>query len=103
MSTTASSACMVRLVHFNMASLRYPLQSVDAGGTETTGTALGLRQFGHLGPGDAAVGGDDHLRDAFAAVDHEGLVAVVDQHDADLAAVIGIHGAGRIQHGDAVF
>src|ERR1700687_5030570 len=43
-----------------------------------------------------------HLRDALAAPDRKRRVAVVDQEHADLAAIIGVNRAGRVQHGDAV-
>src|SRR4051812_6955259 len=45
---------------------------------------------------------DHHLRDSLAATDREGRVAVIDQQHADLAAVIRVYRAWRVQHGDAV-
>ena len=45
---------------------------------------------------------DHHLRDALAAANRKRFRAVIDQDDLDLAAIVGIDGAGRVQHGDAV-
>lgn len=47
-------------------------------------------------------GSDDQLRNARKRVHHEVVRAVVDEHDAHLASVVGVDGAGRVQHGDAV-
>src|SRR5882724_11638488 len=43
-----------------------------------------------------------HLRDTLATADRERRVAVVDQQHADLAAIVRINRAWRIQHGDTV-
>ena len=42
------------------------------------------------------------LRDAVAAADNEGFAAQVDEDDLDFAAVIGVDGAGGIEHHDPV-
>ena len=47
-------------------------------------------------------GSDDDLGDAFAAFGVEGLGGEVDEGDFDLAAVVAVDGAGRVDHGDAV-
>ena len=57
---------------------------------------LDLDQFGLL------MAGDHHLGDLVAARDHKHLVAVIDQDGLDLAAIVAVDGAGRIQAGDAV-
>ena len=46
--------------------------------------------------------GYDHLRYAFAVVDDEGFGGEVDEDDANLASIVGIDGAGRVEHGDAL-
>src|SRR3546814_2298048 len=74
----------------------------EAGRSEAAGAARARLQVRAHRPGDAGVCGHHHLRNAAAALDDEGLVAVVDQDDADLAAVVGIDGPRRIQHRDAV-
>ena len=51
---------------------------------------------------DGRDGGDDELRDAVAARDAERLAAVIDQDDFDLAAIVGVDRARRVQDGDAV-
>ena len=45
---------------------------------------------------------DHHLRDPLAAADHKRRIAVIDQDHADLAAIVRIDRAGRIEHGDAM-
>src|SRR3546814_15097829 len=103
MSTTASRACMVRREHFSMTvGLLCGLCRGGAGRAETAGAAHGLRQLGDGQPVDPAEGRDDELRAALAPIDGERLLALVDQADADLATIVGIHRARRVQHGDAV-
>ena len=48
------------------------------------------------------VAGDHHLGDLVAARDPERLVAVIDQDRLDLAAIVAVDGARRIEAGDAV-
>lgn len=69
---------------------------------ESSFAAVGVVEgvgFDHL---DLGEGGDDHLGDAHAAVDGERLLAKVDQGDHDLAAIVGVNGAGGIDQRDAV-
>ena len=47
--------------------------------------------------------GNNHLRDAVAAVDNERLVGQINKDDANLPAIVDIDGAGRVQDGDAAF
>ena len=47
-------------------------------------------------PGDAGDRGEHHLRDPHAVGDGDRLGAVVDQDDADLAAVVAVDGAGAL-------
>src|SRR3546814_4114196 len=56
----------------------------EAGRSEAAGAARARLQVRAHRPGDAGVCGHHHLRNAAAALDDEGLVAVVDQDDADL-------------------
>src|SRR5262245_20155796 len=44
---------------------------------------------------------DDQLCDAIAASHGVGAVAVIDEDHADLAAIVGVDGAGAVEHGDA--
>lgn len=48
-------------------------------------------------------GGDDHLCDAVAAFNGKFFVSVVDEDDLDFASVVGVDGAGGVDHGDAFF
>ncbi len=76
---------------------------IEPGRTETALAALSVIQLvdGHHGRLDH--GRYHHLCDAHAILDVEGLVAmgVVKQH-LDLAAVVRVDGAGRVEHGDAM-
>lgn len=47
-------------------------------------------------PLDLLVAGDDELSDAFAALDGEGVLAVVDEQDFEFATVVGVDGAGSV-------
>src|SRR5688572_20608124 len=47
-------------------------------------------------------GPHQHLRDAHAALDREGLLAEVDHRDLHFAAVVAVDRAGRVDHRDAV-
>ena len=52
---------------------------------------------------DRRHGHDDELGDAHAGLDDEALVLIgVEQHDGHLAAVAGVHEAGRVDDGDPV-
>src|SRR5688500_10525219 len=100
MSSTASIAKRRRLEGCSMATalsmetLRNcdfdPSRRLDSRGAETAGAACGLIQCGLLRPLQPGYRRHHHLRDAIAALDGEGLLAVIDQDDADLAAIIGI-------------
>src|SRR5437773_2391732 len=69
---------------------------------ETTVSALALGQLLHLAPGDAGDRADHQLRDAVAAADRDRLASEVDEQHPDLAAVVGVDRAGRVQHREAV-
>ena len=61
------------------------------------------RQFGRLSTRFGVfVTRDDDLRDLHAARDGERLFAVIDEDGFDLAAIVAVDGAGRVEHGDAV-
>ena len=65
-----------------------------AGGAEAAGAAGAVGELAGLGPGDAGDRREHHLGDAHAVGDGDRLGAVVDQDDADLAAVVAVDGAG---------
>ena len=44
--------------------------------------------------------GYHHLGDALTVFHHEVLLRQIDQHHADLSAIVGIDGAGGVQYGD---
>src|SRR5690606_3481446 len=44
-----------------------------------------------------------HLGDAFAAAQRKRLVAMIDQHDLNLAPIVRVDRAGRVEHRDAEF
>lgn len=74
-----------------------------ASATVTTFTAFGVgERLGFL-PLYGGVLGDDHLGDAFAVLDGEGFLSVIDQQHFDFTAVVGIDGTRTVEHGDAVF
>src|SRR5690349_22603765 len=105
MSRTASIAKRRRLegcsiaTALSMETLRYC--DFDSCRAEAAGPTRGLvqsRLFRPLQPGHRR---HHHLRNAIAALDGEDLLAVVYQDHADLAAIIGVDRAGRVQGGDA--
>ncbi len=55
-----------------------------------------LAHFLPLGADDAL---DDHLGDPLAGFNDDGLVAEIDRDHLDLAAIVGIDGAGTIDQG----
>lgn len=59
--------------------------------------------FVDLFPIDALVAGYYHLADAFAVVDDEGFLGEVNDDDTNLAAVVGVDGAGGVGDGDTMF
>ena len=62
-------------------------------------TALAGRQLDHFLPCDVRDRGDDELRDAVAATDADGCGPEVDEQHADLATVVGIDRARRVEQG----
>ena len=70
--------------------------------SEAAGATLGVGELLHLYYLGLLVAGDDHLGDAFAVGDDEVLLREVDEDDAHLAAVVGVDGAGRVEHRDAL-
>src|ERR1700732_4835680 len=72
------------------------------GRTEAPTAPIGRGKLRRGNEFHADYGRNHHLRDALAAPDRKRRVAVVDQEHADLAAIIGVDRARRIQHSDAV-
>ena len=70
--------------------------------SEAAAAALGVGQFLHLDDFGLLASGNDHLGNALAVVDDEVLIAEVDEDDAYFASVVGVDGAGAVQHGDAL-
>ena len=70
--------------------------------SEAAVPSLRLLQIGDLFQGKADKRRYDHLRYPLAVADDKGLVAVVDDDNADLAAIIRVYGTGRIDQGNAV-
>ncbi len=75
---------------------------VEAGRAETAAAPPAFRQGVDRFPGDVTDRGDDHLGDAHARLDGKGFGPDVGEDDHDLAAVIGIDGAGRVDEQNAV-
>src|SRR5258706_14546811 len=69
---------------------------------ETTVAALGPIQIVHFDDLHHRHRYDEHLGDAHPALDDEFFAPEVDQRHLDLAAVVGVDGSGRVDHGDAV-
>src|SRR6266850_8204168 len=100
----------VQIVNANMAvkkagrdeSNRSKLNDSAPGRTKTAATAVGCRKRCHWNQFRLHNRCDHHLRDPLATPDRKRHVAMVDQEDVDLAAIIRIHRARRIQHRDAM-
>jgi hypothetical protein len=54
-------------------------------------------------PGGGFVPSDDHLGDAHAAGDGDGLFSQVDQEDLNFAAVVGVDGSWGVGDGESMF
>src|ERR1700737_4061392 len=78
------------------------LLELAAGRTEAATAAIGRGKLRRGNEFHAGHGSNHQLRDTLAAPDRERHLAVVDQEHADLAAIIRVNRAGRIQHSDAV-
>src|SRR5262245_41329029 len=70
---------------------------VSASRPETPGAARGFGQGGDLAEGRVGDPRDHQLRDAGAARHGVGLLTVVDQDHADLAAIVGVDRAGAVE------
>lgn len=70
--------------------------------TKSTVAALGYVKFVGQYPFSLLVARNNHLCNAFAVVDDERLAAKVDEDDANKTTVVGIYGAGSVEHGDAM-
>ena len=70
--------------------------------SESSGTTFCLGQIFNNDKLRLFTRGDDHLGDAVAMADNERLCGKVDENHHDFASVIGIDGAGSVQHSDAV-
>ena len=53
-------------------------------------------------PGQLGDRCQDQLGDAFPALDCEGILSEIDQNDLDLAAIVAVDSAGRVQTGQAM-
>src|SRR5271166_1090447 len=69
---------------------------------ETTGAAWGLVEVGDFHDFGASDRGDNQLGDSVAARDSHGVRAEVDREDLELAAIVVIDRAGRIDHREPV-
>lgn len=65
-------------------------------------TAFGLVKFVHFNELRLLMTGNHHLGNALTIVHYKGLIRQVDEHHANLAAIVGIDGAGRVEHGKPV-
>ena len=72
----------------------------DARMSEASCSSFGGSELCHLDKHGLLVAGDDHLRDAFTRFDGYVLCGEVNKDYANLAAVVGINGAGGVEHGD---
>ena len=70
--------------------------------SKAAGAALGVRQLLYLHNFSLLMSGDDHLGDALAVVDDEVILREINKYNAYLAAVVGVDGAGRVEHRDAL-
>ena len=73
---------------------------------KSTFTAMGEGQFSRLfnrRPIYPRVGGHHELGDSLSGLEGEGRLAVVDEQHAHFAAIVGVDGAGRVQHRNPVF
>src|ERR1041385_7764148 len=77
-------------------------RNLDAGRSVPAAASLRRVQRVHCFDVDVRDRRDYELRDAVAAVHGEGLGAEVHEDDADLAAIVRVDGAGRIDDADAV-
>jgi len=74
-----------------------------AGVAESAGAAAGCVQLGDKLNLYTSDGSDDQLGDPIAAIDGEGFGAMVNEEHTELASIVGVDGAGRVQHCDTVF
>lgn len=73
---------------------------------KTAGAPLGPRQVvqrGNLHQVHLTELGNYHLGDTLSWLDFERFLRKIDQDDPDLTTIVGVNGAGSVQHGDAVF
>src|SRR5471030_299009 len=109
-SSTASMANIVFLLSRGIpASVLAPVVSglsCRPGGNphraEAATSAIRSAEFLDLGPDSPRVTRHDKLCNSHAARDAEGLLPEIDQDHADLAAVVGVDGSGRIGDRDAI-
>src|SRR5690349_2692985 len=100
MSSTASRARMALRDRRNTTSCSF--SGGDAGRAEAPRAALCLRQCIDLFEMGARHRRDDELCDAIAPRDAKRLAPVIDEDDLHLAAIVGVDGAGGVEHGDRV-
>ena len=62
--------------------------------TKSACASLRIRQFLYLDDFRLLMSGDNHLGNALAVVDDKVFLREVNEYDANLAAVVGIDGAG---------
>ena len=72
------------------------------GGAESPGAAFGVRQGIRLLPGRSRQGDEHQLCDAFASIDLDGLITVIDQQHPDLTSITGIDQARSVDEPDPV-
>src|SRR4029079_191720 len=75
---------------------------MTAGRAEAARAAHGFAQLLDLVELGERDGGWNQLGDAVATTDGEGLAAMVDHDNLQLAAIIAVDGAGRVGNGDSV-
>src|SRR5436190_2355542 len=105
-SSTASMANIVFLLSRGMEpsepSLALRRFRPHAGGSEPAGAPRRLVELRNFPPDRAGMPRHDELCNSHAAADAERLLAQIDQDHADFAAIVGVDGARRVGHGDAV-
>lgn len=68
--------------------------------TEPASPALGVLKFLNRQPLHSLVTSNDHLTDAFTILDSLWLIAQVGNDDTDLATIVSIDGARRVEHSE---
>lgn len=69
--------------------------------TKTTVASLGIVERLNLLENGCLMLSNNHLADAVAVVDCERCVGKIDEYGANLATIVGVDGAGRIEDGNS--